>query len=83
MACARLSHLRAREQGALLHLAIHAHFGGRPLVTAMLHRILDHFGRFDGVWFARHAEIAKYTAEQALDQPLLTARLRRTPGSEL
>ena len=61
-------YLYAREHGALLHLAIHAHFGGRPLVTAMLHRILDHFGRHPGVWFARHTEIARYTAEEELDE---------------
>jgi hypothetical protein len=29
------------------------------------------------VWFARHREIARHTAEQQLDQPLLTAHLRR------
>jgi allantoinase len=70
-------YLYAREHGALLHLAIHAHFGGRPLVTAMVHKVLDHFGRFAGVWFARHGEIARYTAEQQFDEPLLTAHLRR------
>jgi peptidoglycan/xylan/chitin deacetylase (PgdA/CDA1 family) len=70
-------YLYAREHGALLNLAIHAHFGGRPLVTAMLHKVLDHLGRFPGVWFARHTEIAVHTAEQQLDQPLLTAHLRR------
>jgi peptidoglycan/xylan/chitin deacetylase (PgdA/CDA1 family) len=70
-------YLYAREHGALLHLAIHAHFGGRPLVTAMLHRILDRFERHAAVWYARHAEIARYTAEQELDEPLLTAHFRR------
>jgi hypothetical protein len=43
----------------------------------MLHKILDHFQRFAGVWFAHHSEIARHTAEQQLDQPLLTAHLRR------
>ena len=74
-------YLYAHEHGSLLHLAIHAHFGGRPLVAAMLHRILDHVGRFGGVWFARHAEIARHTAEQALDQPALTAHFRRGRGA--
>jgi peptidoglycan/xylan/chitin deacetylase (PgdA/CDA1 family) len=70
-------YLYTREHGALLHLAIHAHYGGRPLVAAMLHKILDHFGRFAGVWFARHGEIARHTVERQVDRPLLTAHLRR------
>jgi peptidoglycan/xylan/chitin deacetylase (PgdA/CDA1 family) len=70
-------YLYTREHGALLHLAIHAHYGGRPLVTAMLHKILDHFGRFAGVWFARHGEIARHTVERQIDRPLLTAHFRR------
>jgi peptidoglycan/xylan/chitin deacetylase (PgdA/CDA1 family) len=70
-------YLYAREHGALLHLAIHAHFGGRPLVSAMLHRVLDHFGGCAGVWFARHSEIARCTAEQQLDPSMLAAYLRR------
>lgn len=69
-------YLYARERGSLLHLAIHSHFGGRPLITAMLHRILDHFSRFAGVWFARHSEIARWSAEQQLDASVLTARWR-------
>ena len=69
-------YLYAREPGSLLHLAIHAHFGGRPLIVAMLHKILDYFGGFADVWFARHAEIARWTAEQQLDEPLLTAHFK-------
>jgi peptidoglycan/xylan/chitin deacetylase (PgdA/CDA1 family) len=70
-------YLHAHEHGALLHVAIHAHFGGRPLVAAMLHKILDHFGRCAGVWFARHSEVARHTAAQALEAPALTAHFRR------
>jgi hypothetical protein len=70
-------YLRAHEHGALLHVAIHAHFGGRPLVAAMLQKMLDHFGRHADVWFAPHAEIARHAAAQALDEPALTAHFRR------
>ena len=66
----------AREPGSLLHLAIHSHSGGRPLMVAMLHRILDYFSGFRDVWFARHVDIARWSAEQALDEPLLTAHFR-------
>ena len=69
-------YLYAREPGSLLHLAIHAHSGGRPLMVAMLHKILDYFAGFSEVWFARHAEIARWCAEQALDETSLIAHLR-------
>jgi peptidoglycan/xylan/chitin deacetylase (PgdA/CDA1 family) len=70
-------YLYAHERGALLHVAIHAHFGGRPLVAAMLQRMLDHFARYAGVWFARHDDVARHAAAQALDEPALTAHFRR------
>ena len=69
-------YLYAREPGSLLHLAVHAHFGGRPYITAMLHQVLDYFRGFTDVWFARHAEVARWTAEQEIDSPLITAHLR-------
>jgi hypothetical protein len=59
-----LEYLRAHEPGSLLHLAVHAHFGGRPLIAAMLEKILAHFSRCQDVWFARHGEIARHTVAQ-------------------
>lgn len=69
-------YLYRREHGSLLHIAIHSHFGGRPLMAANFDRILDYFGGFEGVWFARHAEVARWTAEQELDEPALIGHLR-------
>jgi len=70
-------YLYEREPGSLLHLAIHAHFGGRPLITAMLHRILDHVRGRSDVWFVRHAELARRTRAQAIDAGVLTDAFRR------
>jgi len=42
----------------------------------MLHKILDYFSGFTDVWFARHAEITRWTAEQQLDRPLLSAHFK-------
>ena len=56
--------LYAREPGSMLHLAIHGHFGGRPLVAAMFDQILQHFASFSDVWFARHDELAQWAVTQ-------------------
>jgi peptidoglycan/xylan/chitin deacetylase (PgdA/CDA1 family) len=71
-----LEYLRVHEPGALLHLAIHAHFGGRPLIAAMLEKILDYFSRSEEVWLARHADIARLALEQQLDGVAAIAQLR-------
>lgn len=53
--------LRASGRAEILNLTVHAHFGGRPPMAAMLQQIPDHMrGRGDGVWFARHDEIARW-----------------------
>jgi hypothetical protein len=67
-------YLYRHERGALLHVAIHSHFGGRSLITAMVHRVLDYLQGFGGVWFARHSEIARLTIDKNTDAAVLTAR---------
>lgn len=69
-------YLYRHEHGALLHLAVHSHFGGRPLITAMLHQVLDYLSGFGGVWFARHAEIARWTRERNPDAAAMIAAFR-------
>jgi allantoinase len=48
------------EPGALLNLTLHAHFGARPPLAAMIHKVLKYMRGFDGVWFARHDELARH-----------------------
>ncbi|HEY6200535.1 MAG TPA: polysaccharide deacetylase, partial [Candidatus Binatia bacterium] len=47
------------EAPAVINLTVHAHFGGRPMMSAMLAEILRYMTGFSGVWFARHDEIAR------------------------
>ena len=53
------------EAPSLINLTVHAHFGGRPLMSAMLHDLLKYMRGYPDVWFARHDEVARWTIEQA------------------
>src|SRR5918994_170947 len=53
------------ESPSLINLTVHTHFGGRPLMSAMLSKLLHYMKGFAGVWFARHDEIARWVLEQA------------------
>jgi peptidoglycan/xylan/chitin deacetylase (PgdA/CDA1 family) len=57
-------YLYHHEKPALLNLTMHTHFGGRPLMSAMLHELLDYMRGFPGVWFPRHDEVARWALEQ-------------------
>ncbi len=50
------------EPGAMLHIGIHAHFGGRPLVSAMLDDVLSHIRSHDDVWLPTCSELAARVA---------------------
>ena len=51
----------------MLPVAMHCHWGGRPLMAAMLQKILTHYAQFADVWFARSSEIAQWMIEQKVD----------------
>lgn len=53
-------YLYNQEPQSLLNLTLHTHFGARPPLAAMLHEILGYMQGFDGVWFARHDEMARH-----------------------
>lgn len=61
-------YLYAHEPGGLLHLAVHSHFGGRPLITAQFHKLLRYFAEFGDVWFPTHRELIRHFADQKLDE---------------
>jgi allantoinase len=67
-------YLHAHEPGALINLGIHAHFGGRPLMTAMFRQILEYFRGKQGVWFAHHHEVAKWIVEQNIEETSYASR---------
>lgn len=48
------------EPMGLLHLAVHSHFGGRPLIAAQLAKLLRYFRGFPDVWLVRHAALVDW-----------------------
>jgi peptidoglycan/xylan/chitin deacetylase (PgdA/CDA1 family) len=48
------------EPGSLLNITLHAHFGARPPIAAMVHEILEYIRGHDAVWFARHDELSRH-----------------------
>jgi peptidoglycan/xylan/chitin deacetylase (PgdA/CDA1 family) len=60
-----VDYLMETGQPEILNLTVHAHFGGRPPIAAMLVKILRHMQARDGVWFARHDQVATWVAERA------------------
>lgn len=53
--------LYQRETPSLINLTVHAHFGGRPMMSAMLAEILAYMKGFSEVWYPRHDEVAEWT----------------------
>lgn len=50
------------ETMGMINLTVHAHFGGRPLMSAMLTEVLRYMKGFPQVWFARHDEVARWVS---------------------
>jgi peptidoglycan/xylan/chitin deacetylase (PgdA/CDA1 family) len=55
------------EPMAMLPLAVHSHWGGRPVMTAMLQKILTYISGHSDVWFATGSEIADWVIERGFD----------------
>ena len=53
------------EPVGMINFTVHAHFGGRPLMAAMLAKALQYMKGFSKVWFARHDEIARWVLSPA------------------
>ena len=58
-------YLYAHEAGSLMVLAVHCHFGGRPMIAAALDEILTHVKGRPDVWIARHEELADWALASA------------------
>jgi peptidoglycan/xylan/chitin deacetylase (PgdA/CDA1 family) len=61
-------HLYTQERLGLVNVAIHGHFGGRPLMSAVFSKVLRHLASFSDVWFANHAEIAQWFVGLGVEQ---------------
>ena len=51
-------YLHRNEPTSYLNLTVHCHFGGRPLMAAMVDKILKYIRGFPDVWIVRHDELA-------------------------
>ena len=49
-----------RRQPKMLSIGLHQRLIGHPARAAGLQRLLDHIGRFDGVWVTRRLDIAQH-----------------------
>ena len=53
-------YLYANEPTSYLNITVHCHFGGRPLITAVLTELLKYMQKSRDVWFARHEELGDW-----------------------
>jgi peptidoglycan/xylan/chitin deacetylase (PgdA/CDA1 family) len=60
-------YLYEQEPMSMLPLAMHCHWGGRPLMSAMLFKILNYMRQFPDVWFATSGEIAAWCLKQGVE----------------
>jgi peptidoglycan/xylan/chitin deacetylase (PgdA/CDA1 family) len=60
-------YLHNHEPGGLINIAIHGHFGGRPLIVAQFRKLLKYFASFSDVWFPTHRELVQWFLQQKID----------------
>lgn len=60
-------YLYLREPGSYLPLSMHCQFGGRPMITAIIHKIFTYMRQFPDVWFASFGEIAQWVMDNKLE----------------
>ena len=60
--------LYREEPQSLLNITMHGNFGGRPLVAAMLDKILAYIKGHPSVWVPRHDELAHWVNEHRIDE---------------
>ncbi len=60
-------YLYLREPVSYLPLSMHCHFGGRPMISAIFHKIFTYMKGFPDVWFAPYGEIAEWVMAHKLE----------------
>jgi len=61
-------YLYHNEPTAFLNVTVHANYGGRPLVSAMIDKFLNYMQGFPGVWAPRHDELARFVMKRGIDE---------------
>ena len=60
-------YLYQHEPMGLIHVGFHAHFGGRPLMTAQFDKLLAFFKSHPDVWYPGHNAMAELIAKRGRD----------------
>ena len=63
-----------QEPNAFINITLHGHFGGRPLISAVVDQILRYITGHPGVWVPRHDELARWVNENKIDEIPYTQR---------
>jgi peptidoglycan/xylan/chitin deacetylase (PgdA/CDA1 family) len=69
------------EPPALLTLSMHCHFGGRPLISAIMEKILKYMAQYPDVWFASYGEIARWAFDTQRGADTHARRLIKVTGA--
>ena len=67
-------YLYESEPMSLLHIGLHSHTGGRPLIAAQIDRLLRYLKQFPEVWLVRHGELADSIAAGSIALPAAETR---------
>ena len=59
-------YLYRNEPGSYLPLSMHCQFGGRPMITAIFHKLFTYLKQYPDVWFASYAEVAQWVKDNGL-----------------
>jgi hypothetical protein len=63
-----VDYLLQNEPMGLHVLVLHCQFGGRPLMTAVIQELLESIKRSPDIWFATHAELARWALAAEVDE---------------
>jgi allantoinase len=66
-------YLRDHEPMPLLHMSVHCHWGGRPLMMAVLYDVLRYLKDSGDVWFTTHTEISRLVRARGTPMPSFSA----------
>ncbi|HVY58120.1 MAG TPA: polysaccharide deacetylase family protein [Xanthobacteraceae bacterium] len=61
-------YLYQNEPTSYLNVTVHCHFGGRPLMAAIIDRALKYIRGFPDVWIVRHDELAQWILDNGIDE---------------
>lgn len=63
-----------QEPGSMINITMHGNFGGRPLMSAQLDKLMNYIGQHEGVWMPRHDELARWVHRHGAQETPFTQR---------